>query len=98
MAACLPVGVLACSSPTKKADTACHVFGPVRDHLSTTVGQARTWGLHGPGDSVYGPYSRSDRVTLCLLPDGRVMGIFDKDGKRKLLWVQTASDHFIFPI
>lgn len=76
----------------------CDPLGQVRDQLIVTVGNARTWGPVFRGEHRYPGYANSDRLAVCLLPDGTVEGIFLKDGHRQVLWHQSPADRISFPI
>src|SRR4051812_32169066 len=98
----LPMGLAACGGGTANSASPsvspCHALGHVRDEMVVRVGSARTWGPVFRGEHRYPGYADSDRLAVCLLPDGTVMGIFLKDGRQQLLWHQSPTDKIRFPI
>ena len=88
----------ACSGSSHQATTPCSPLGKVNDQEVTTVGSARTWGPVTRGEHRYPGYADSDRLAVCLLPDGTVKGIFLKDGHQAVLWHQSPADRLIPPI
>ena len=87
-----------CARSSHPASTPCSPFGKVNDQEVTTVGAARTWGPVTRGEHRYPGYEDSDRLAVCLLPDGTVMGIFLKDGHEESLWHESPADRLTPPI
>lgn len=82
----------------RSATSPCHAVGRVNDQLIATVGDARTWGPVARGEHRYPGYADTDRLAVCLQPDGTAVGIFLKDGHRQVLWHQSPADKIRLPI
>jgi hypothetical protein len=76
----------------------CDAVGPVNDQMIATVGDARTWGPVARGENRYPGYANTDRLAVCLQPDGTAVGIFLKDGRLQVLWHQSPADKIRLPI
>jgi hypothetical protein len=94
------IGLTGCggTSAPRPSDSPCHALGPVNDQIVATVGDARRWGPVVRGEHRYPGYAASDRLAVCLLPDGTVKGIFLKDGRQQVLWHQAPAAKLQFPI
>ena len=95
--AILAVPLLSACSGSHTSAAPCGPFGRVNDQQVTTVGAARTWGPVARGEHRYPGYADSDRLGVCLLPDGTVKGIFLKDGHQQVLWHQSPAARLTFP-
>ena len=96
----VPIGHAGCGggATPHSAGSPCQAVGPVNDQMVVTVGNARTWGPVVRGEHRYPRYADSDRLAVCLLPDGTVQGIFLKDRHQQVLWHQSPADKIRFPI